>query len=367
MLYTIPASRADEAREALNKMIRKVNRLGGQMSYTIGLPYSYRLDPATMVEAIDVAIEADQLIRQPGGWSVIAHLEHTPKGNIVTMVNGCDAPASWYNIDPNCDHCHTIRARSITYMVEDNNGNIKQVGRSCLRECTGIIPELCIAYMDIDRLGEEWSQWDNDCIRASALYPVEDVLAYAMQSIEQRGYVRSDESGSTKLAVFDALANNATIDDWARKYAHDIIDWLASLPDDTIGLEADCKALAAIGWCKRKHIGRLAYMPVAYQRDMERKAVTDMQTKQGKDSNYIGKLGQRITASVESAKVVTSWDTSYGVTYLVKFTTADNNVLVWYASKCPDLSHCTEIIGTVKEYKDYNGIRQTVLTRCKIK
>lgn len=62
---------------------------------------------------------------------------------------------------------------------------------------------------------------------------------------------------------------------------------------------------------------------------------------------------------------MTSWETVYGFTHLYKFTTTDNNVLVWYASKCID-ENAKKISGTIKDHKEYDGEKQTVLTRCKV-
>ena len=79
---------------------------------------------------------------------------------------------------------------------------------------------------------------------------------------------------------------------------------------------------------------------------------------------YVGNVGERITAEVKDVKLVTSWETVYGWTHLYKFTTIDNNVLVWYASKCID-ENLKKITGTIKDHSEYDGEKQTVLTRCK--
>ena len=56
----------------------------------------------------------------------------------------------------------------------------------------------------------------------------------------------------------------------------------------------------------------------------------------------------------------------YGVTCLYEFVTDDDNIFIWKTSKYLDkIEKITSITGTVKEHKEFNGIKQTELTRCK--
>ena len=85
-----------------------------------------------------------------------------------------------------------------------------------------------------------------------------------------------------------------------------------------------------------------------------------------KSSNYIGEIGKRITINVAEAKYITSWETMYGMTHLYKFLDADGNVFVWFASSMIDEAEVKSVKGTVKDHTERDGIKQTVLTRCKV-
>jgi hypothetical protein len=88
------------------------------------------------------------------------------------------------------------------------------------------------------------------------------------------------------------------------------------------------------------------------------------------ESQYIGTVKNRETF-VATLTYVTGYDTSYGPVTVLKFTTADGNVLVWHAKTKVTLGRSDEgktysVLGTVKRHEVYNGVNQTRIERCKI-
>ena len=88
---------------------------------------------------------------------------------------------------------------------------------------------------------------------------------------------------------------------------------------------------------------------------------------------YIGKVGQRLSITATLTKAI-PYDASFGYQrrittgYIYIFETADGNTLVWRTTSARlDTDKEYDIIGTVKEHSEYDKVRQTVLTRCKIK
>ena len=66
------------------------------------------------------------------------------------------------------------------------------------------------------------------------------------------------------------------------------------------------------------------------------------------------------------AKLVTSWDGYYGTTWLYSFTDASGNVFIWKSSRCIEVKDGMKLKGSVKEHREYDGIKQTVMTRCSV-
>ena len=119
-----------------------------------------------------------------------------------------------------------------------------------------------------------------------------------------------------------------------------------------------------------RSLGILVSLTTAYLRHIEQIAAYEKKQKAQAEekaaSGHIGTVGQRLTVATNNFACVSSWDGYYGPTYLYKFTDESGNVFIWYASSSVnDEDRVTSITGTVKEHSEFNGLKQTVLTRCK--
>lgn len=81
---------------------------------------------------------------------------------------------------------------------------------------------------------------------------------------------------------------------------------------------------------------------------------------------WFGCVGDRVAVDRKSCKLLTSWDSQYGTTYLYKFVSANGYVFTWKTSKGLDVENVRGFVGTVKNRSEYNGWKQAELTRCKV-
>lgn len=405
MTYTIYSSQSEEVTKRLDRIARKAERYGVPFSYTIGEAYAkevavYEYDPANgalvrvgcmgayqtyTVEAVDIDINCDGFIKA-NGWTVLAKIEHGDKGNIVTPFADAEINPDWYTAPARCDHCGTNRTRTVTFMCRNEKGDIRQVGKSCLKDYTGILPQVAVWWAEVtDIIANEM-----DCDSATfatkgavMMYSVKDIIALACDSIKSKGYIKSDSNNATKNQVIKGIKENAEPSKDGIAKAEEIIDWLEHLLDEepnTIGVERDCVNLAKSGYAKIKHIGRLAYMPIAYDRYIERKEREAKRIAEAEaarnSSNYVGEIGKRMEFDIAEMRLLSSWDTQYGTTYLYKFTTTDGNVLIWFASstfgewtkdgrRWIAFESVSKIKATVKDHNERDGVKQTIITRCK--
>jgi hypothetical protein len=132
------------------------------------------------------------------------------------------------------------------------------------------------------------------------------------------------------------------------------------------------KSLVDSGYCKASHFGFVAYAPVAYNKYIKR--CEELKQREAdaaierERSEYVGEVGERLTIKTKTVKILTSWETQYGTTWLYKFVDENDNVFVWFASSPFDGRDelVTEIKATVKDHNERDGVKQTVLTRCKV-
>lgn len=85
-------------------------------------------------------------------------------------------------------------------------------------------------------------------------------------------------------------------------------------------------------------------------------------------SNWVGNLGEKMEmemeVEVDSVRCVTGY---YGDTYLYKILTKTGDQLTWFASR-PALDGIkkAKLKFTIKKHDEYNGVKQTMITRAKI-
>lgn len=418
MTFTVYANLAEDVKKRLDKIAAKAARYSVPFSYTVSeeRPETVavrEVDQVTQtiqtvsthtVAAVDFNVECEEFIKA-NGWIVRAKVEHGDKGNIVTSLGRKPAEPGWFKAPAHCDHCKTNRFRKVTYFVEHESGEVRQVGRACLHDYTGINPATAAMWAEIqdligagmDRIVGEWSGQVYE-----EMYPVPVILAHAYDAIQAYGYRKSDESGSTREEVKKRVLTQTLPSAEALAQAERINAWLTDLDqavqaeDDALRaawkkanetdedsdkraawnlernktgeIERNSITLALSGYAKTKHFGLLAYMPLAYERYLERKAREEKRKAEQLSeaaSEHVGEVGQRITITAATAKLLTSWEGMYGTTYLYKFTDEQGNVFIWYASRGIEAHDGMTIKATVKDHNERDGVKQTVVTRCK--
>lgn len=385
--YTIPTTERETIEKAVKRYEKKAAAYGCKFSITMGEPYAAKRtiydresdeygNPinikvgSEMIEVFDVTIESD-LIRKDG-YTVIAKLEHLEGGNVVVTF-GDECKPEWSTLKPRCQHCGGNHGQKITFIVRHEDGTELQVGRTCLKDYCGIDPAR-IAFLKQLRdlfLGEDIDHHDFNQRPATPAYSTIEALALAIRVMKAQGYVKSGEINSNRSTMHELVRKSyrptaneiAAAEDLARK--------IGTLDRETAFSRnlSNVSQLVHSGYCKYSHFGYIAYAPLAYQqyeehreRELKREAEKDAERR---SSEYVGEIGQRITIDIAEMKLLTSWETQYGMTYLYKFVDKQGNVLVWFASKT--IADCSVIKGTVKDHTERDGVKQTVLTRCACK
>ena len=84
-------------------------------------------------------------------------------------------------------------------------------------------------------------------------------------------------------------------------------------------------------------------------------------------SRWVGEIKERIDFEGEVEFEMTR-DGYYGVTHIIKIRSTEGNVFTWFASGWQNLAKGdrVKVRGTVKKHDEYKGVKQTVLSRCKV-
>lgn len=385
--FKIYLSRKDEVEKSLVKLVKKATKYNIPLSWEWGDVTEERVQVlvptpcqtpnggmSTMlypvhkywVQAIELEVEMEPIHEH--GWSILTHIEKLDGSDqrLVTLVTAEETDPLWRVWDMRCDHCNTHRARKAVYICKHDDGRIVSVGSTCLKEYTGIDPASVFSWALIhDIIGSdeegEGVDWRG---RYNPRYDVREVLAYAIQEVGKHGYVKSGEPRSTRDRVEDDFVCEEEVKAENLTKAENIVSWVKS-QDDYSDYMANCKAICQCQSVESKRFGYLCYLPVAYEKAMERERQRLAKVPAESCSQYVGEVGKRLDVAVKEMRIVTSWESVYGTTFIYKILDNVGNVLTWKTSiMVPD--EVKTLKGTVKAHNEYRGVKQTELTRCKV-
>lgn len=332
------------------------------------------------------------------GWEFVARVQHHGEENIIDVVPGEDAPEIKQfraTKGERCDHCKTSRFRVDTFIVKNDKGEYKQIGRNCLKDFLGLHkdPRAILWYMSVIKdLGQTIKDAEEETaqkgIRGRAYLPIEDVLASSVAATNAYGYIKRDDPYNRQSTVAQVrwarfsrqLPNedpktteqrkviaNPTPQDF--ETAEKVLDWFRGLPEEQKQNEqfyANVNVMVKSGNVADKNFGYIVALYPMYMRAMQQFKQRERQAK--KSNEWVGTVGQKLSVPVTIVGTQTL-QSQFGTTQLIRMEDDKGNLLVWFNSGGkydvrPDEKR--NVRGTVKKHDEFKGRKQTVLTRAKI-
>lgn len=365
MIYSIWEGYIEEVTTKAQKVIAKCNKYGCEYRFEILDTESFRkTEDGEIVRYVDVLLEG---VARVGKWELIASIEHTVNGNIIRSFYKEELPAVYQDAKPSCDHCHTNRLRKNTFIVRNlEDGELRQVGETCLKDYTGI--SLATAV----RMRKLCDEMDEFSHRAYGVgnhfwFDTQEVLAYAFDVVKKDGYVKYDEYNPEAMYTSKYVRQNFPtahgISEEGMKKAEKAIVWASQIVPENNYL-SNLKTVAGLPYVGYKQIGILVSLVPVWERAMH-----ELERSQNSVSEWVGEEGKKLTIAVKNGlRLLTWWETDWGVTHLYAFTDTNGNEYTWKASKAIRMEgdQVKQVVGTVKGHNEYKGIKQTELTRCKV-
>lgn len=381
--YKIPEVNFPKLEAHIEKLAKQAVKLGClPITMTVG---GYVDQPRSELDGLLVRVydvEVTGTTPVINGWWFIARIEHLDEGNILYMVEGEHPPEWARTTEPKCDHCKTDRKRKDTFLVRHEDGDVKQIGSTCLADFLGHHDPQGLAAMAqdiamLDGFIDECSGYDPDAMPAyEHLYRLETYLAYVCQSICKHGWM----SRGKAVPGFDvATADDASFtlhrskdderpSDKDRQETAEAIVWAKEYFVVGNGLndyEWNVAQIIKLDAIRSKHFGLAASIVPAYHRELERRA---RDASKNICNEYVGEIKKRQIWTGLTVEAIIPIGSHYGVSRLHKMRDPEGHLLVWFASNFEaEPGDVLSGKGTVKEHKEYKGEKQTVLTRCKFK
>lgn len=401
--YEIYEGNFERLTKKLQRIENKCKKYGCAFHFEqVGEAFHEVTDEATgktkTLRYIEVEVEGTAQIN---GWRFVATIDHTEAGNVIRQFDETvQIPEKYRHTDPICEHCQTARRRKDTFLIyNEETHEFKQVGRSCLLDYTGgWSSEDITRYISwFDSIIGGYDVSSSGFGSYETYYPVEDMLASAVACVNKLGYHNSQSDDATRdiaRSVYK-IANGSSL--YPRQY-HEYIEGLIREKDIDITAEnVVTEAKAARAWilaeevdeynsymnnlkvicsseyCSYRNLGYLVSLIPTYFKHLETEAArAEREAKRAKaasQSKHVGKIKDRLTFDA-TAYFVTACDSYYGWSALYKFVTEDGDVFTWWTGSDVDVDRDrprkVRVTGTVKDHDEYAGVKQTVLTRCKI-
>lgn len=333
-----------------------------------------------VVDVVEYEFEMPEL--KLGEWEPIAVINHnsTIDGNcnVVIAINGHttdELPKTYWTAPATCEHCNSNRRRKTTVILQNVDGELKQVGSTCVHDFTGINAiDIIHAYTEVTDIYESaLAYYSTDAHTESKYAGTIDYLTACVADVREFGY-RSNEI--TKYKAWDRVKAHEQFKDVDVEKAQTIFEFFKDMDPDNFGTNwsfyNNIKHALANEFTKAT--GFIAYAPVAYESAL--KYLEEQAAAAEGASQWVGEVNDRVTLTLEHIRTH-GFDGYYGWSAIHKFKDADGNIYIWSTSKllCETLGEdwlsqdkrMCEVTGTIKKHSTYNGEKQTELTRCKLK
>jgi len=347
-------------------------------------------------------------IKIKGGWRVLGSVEmlegsewNVINGNIDNIGDLKQYDLTW------CDHCNKRRNRKKVIVLEDKDGNRKDVGRQCIKDYLGI--SITNAIFAADFASYIWNLFcdvsipcvdDPEDERFGGSLPEPgtkiDYLARIVAGImeKSRWTYRSNKNNdySTGMEVMEAIANiragkrydgykdqpfsiDDVVTETSDKAAEEILAELkAEFPAEKIpeldnSFDYDLAVMLHVGDTHKESyfIGMMGYR-------MYKRYATNNEKKRGQ-SNYYGNVGDKIKGvEIEITKTM-EIDGCYGNSLMIcgyfagtddKFVTFNSGNTYWMYNDDNSVKESVVIAATIKRHEDRGYGKQTSLTRVRL-
>jgi hypothetical protein len=341
------------------------------------------------------------------GWTVVARVEHIHgERNIVQAAPDAalspEALTPWLTAPANCQHCLTKRRRKDTFVLLDASGDTMQVGGNCLADflrTPDAADALAAYYSGLAAFDAEFRQYTS-----GAGEPHVDVallLTVAQEATTRFGWVPTrggdPDKKPTAQWVRDAIRwakavrSAATgqvpielqplVDLWLTgtpsPQAHETVQWVRTtleaevVNDVDLGradsYTANVATLLAKDFAPLRFLNLLVSVPrfVAARKHREAEELAKKGPPKA-PSEWFGAVKDREVYDLTLTRIVGpitgEWGDRFG--YFFK-ATGTENIAVWWTGGEPgvEIGENAEFRATISKHDEYQGVKQTILSR----
>lgn len=347
-----------------------------------------------VVREVEVAVYG-QAPKLEGGWELAAAMDLSTSVPLVLEVPGKHVDTNVRKRGNVCDHCGKRRARSQVFVLHNDAGQQKLVGRQCLADFLGSYATDPTKALQLWlSLGSSLTFDEDKLPRATPLVPVDELLGVTAQLVDKYGWVsramaQQSQSGTQGMRATASLASLyffpplnpqgelkrdvdalnevcsvITSDTHAEVAA--ALEWACTL-QPTNSFEGNLQALAQGELVPEHQFPIACWILVGFRKHQDRLKKAEFERAQGAASQHVGELKQRMERVLEFRETRVC-ESTFGTTWLCKFVDEQGNQFTWFASNSPadnDWKVGDKALArfTVKKHEEYKETRTTLVNR----
>jgi hypothetical protein len=394
-LYHIPAT--NFAR--LEKEIEKINRRAARLETE---PVKLQVHANEHVTRTDTLfdLEYEEIFfvcsvegaaPQIEGYTLVASIQPVEGGeNLVREVPGQKCPQQFRTADMSCDHCQINVQRKSVFIIQNEFGEYRQVGRNCLQDYLGgTNPESLLGraeyMMDFAKLARDAEEREWGSHGGPVCVPINHFVAMCAILIQKLGWMprsKSMEGQATADIAWSMCVDPRSRRDFVRDKdlkatmkalldAEHSVDWAAKIDPES----APNNYLHDLGVCCRQQYvthdraGYVGSVLQAYQRYVEEELAKSQPDTSG--SQHVGTEGEKGEFADLTITVNKELEPNqYGKRCRIEFSDPKGNVLNWFTKTAPEwvkVGDKVTISAIVKKHDEFRNIKQTTIKNVKVK
>ncbi|ASZ77593.1 hypothetical protein [Salmonella phage SP1] len=390
--FSIPIDNIGRVKERLAKLERTANRLKLEFPLVeFSEPYKTQHRDSITGEKFyrwwqDCTLTGEGIDRPVsyGGWSIIGQFNHQYPKVILNKLSDDIHPnfvqrfeaenVSW------CEHCNKSVRRHNTYVVRNEQSGAQMlVGSSCMHHYVPHQKSLDAVMSYYMSIHEMFTPDEDD---PEGIYRVnepdyvdtEGYLCKCFQVLLSGLSIKSDDFGrvlghissgtrpekGSDIEIFYNKAVKARED--AQSEMYHMMLFIAALSENN-DFNVRLKRMCEPGYHLVKDSTTVRWGAAKYYDYIH----TPRQTRTV--SNWVGEVGEMLEVQVKFEARIFLYSSDYGDTYLYTFKTKEGNTITWKTSymETEFLEGDMIIRGRVKELTEFKGIKQTQITRAKLR
>lgn len=367
----------NEFKQAFEKIERKADR------YNVARPVITKIeeDIATInnveFEVYLIEIEQEEEIKV-GNYTLIGVNRRNINEFIYTNIHQEIVAPKEVQEKIECQHCNTNRRRNNYFILQNKDTKeFISVGATCCKDFFGVDIEklnnrLITIVDELSELSEMAIRYTKSDVTRTVWTLIKLIAIYEVQSdLKKIPYSTHKDRVKRLMEGLDEYVMSQEIDEIERYIeenrkelevqAEELTNEISKLdPKGNEYIENLQKILVGKEYMDRKFINYILYSYILILN--KKKAEQD---KNKKPSEYVGEVGQKINTTLTVAKAM-KFDGYYGISYMYIMEDPSNNIFVWNTQKELEEDTTYNVRGVIKGYKEYKGVKQTVITRCRI-